>query len=123
MRARESPARTSVAEELTEVAEYSGASARPPPERSGTRKPFGSDERDESAGNRLALDRSLLRAHDLDELLPPAAAAREDETAADGELLVERLRDRRRRGRDRDPVERRALRHAERAVADMHLHV
>ena len=49
---------------------------------------------------------------------PEPRAAWDDETAAFGELVVERWRDRRSCRGDGDRVERRALWHAERAVAD-----
>ena len=54
---------------------------------------------------------------DLEPLVAPRSD-RDDEAAAGRELVVERLRHGRRRGGDDDPVERRALGHAERAVAD-----
>ena len=81
-------------------------------------EPCRADERDEPARNRPC-DLGTVRPAD-DDLQPliVEAADRDDDAAADGELVVERLRDGGGGGRDRDPVEGRTLGHAQRAVAD-----
>ena len=61
----------------------------------------------------------LRAAHDELELLAVAAADGDDQSAAGLELLVERARHLRRRGRDGDRGERRVLGQSERAVADV----
>ena len=80
--------------------------------------PLSRDERNEAAAQRHRLDGAVLGPHDRDEPLSPRAATREDEPAADRELVVERRRHPVGGGGDRDRVERRPVGSPEPAVAD-----
>ena len=82
-------------------------------------KPPSADERHEPARDRAHDRRALGAAHDQLQPLAPAPTDRHGEAATRLELVVELLRQARRRRRDRDRVERRVLRQAERPVSDV----
>src|SRR5436190_136702 len=80
-------------------------------------------ERDETARHRPPLDGAFAGFEHEHEVLPPARALRQDEPPSLRQLAVEVFRNRRRRSRNRDAVERRLLGYAERAVAEAHVDV
>ena len=83
------------------------------------------DQRHELDGAEILLvEIDMLRPRDLQELLLALALPdRNDQPAADLELLLQRLRHGRPAGGDQDRVERRGFRPAERAVTDTQLDV